>query len=830
MASMKAALSAMPRLYRLAGLKACVTCAIVAVSLVAQTFRSALTAQVDPPPLGSHITVAPLADLPSSGDLFSVLDTAIPEVIADRIDSGGLTTGEPARIGAHGSSWTQTRFHVGGVDITDPTGAGTPLLLPQVSMWERVEGTTGLMAIDDSAPGLAIRLTPRRPADAWHRQIAVAGTVPGLLAGRADANPPAVARLDSWLDGDLLAGGPIVPTRVGIVWTATATKATRFERASLDPLDSNLLASFAHLLATPSRTDTVGLIGWGERAQYPVANRTVFDRPFARERSLGAHGQADWNHQADDGRALLSLFGGATLGDRTNDLAPPPAVVMERLRDGPVPELLNPGTGSSRVWTAGGSLTLMGRPQLFEGRIIVGGEVSGAFAAYRPAFSGTVGETLDGLPAHVWQFASTGVDSEWRSLAWNLYASDRLLLHPRLTVEAGARLERITGASATTDRAIAWTGLMPRASARWMIVDAHQITAFGGFGRYGHRLPLSDLAWGDPAAPTGRMFLWNSPNGGTRPPLASEIGALVARVGPGTGGDPAFAAIDPSLRRPHMDEIVTGFDARPTASSFVRLSAIGRRERDLIGAADVGVPESAYTVSYLFDKGVDLVGAQDDQLLPVYNRPRSTFGADRYLLTNPPDDEASFVGADLTYEAQTDHLFLLLGATAGRSEGLSANRGFNAIENDDAVVGEVFVDPNARTFAQGRLFTERGYTLKWSGAYHFPHDATIGAIARYQDGQHFARLVIVPDLDQGPEAIRAFRNGKTRFTYTLTIDVRLQKQIAVGDRKLTLVIDAFNLVNKAKEVEEFPVTGPLSRLTAAVQPPRAIHIGARVTF
>ena len=44
------------------------------------------------------------------------------------------------------------------------------------------------------------------------------------------------------------------------------------------------------------------------------------------------------------------------------------------------------------------------------------------------------------------------------------------------------------------------------------------------------------------------------------------------------------------------------------------------------------------------------------------------------------------------------------------------------------------------------------------------------------------------------------------------------------------MIDAYNLLNTAKEVEEFPVTGPTSRLTAAVQPPRAIHVGFRVTF
>jgi hypothetical protein len=376
---------------------------------------------------------------------------------------------------------------------------------------------------------------------------------------------------------------------------------------------------------------------------------------------------------------------------------------------------------------------------------------------------------------------------------------------------------------------VSWENLLPRAHLRVALTDFARISAFGGYARYGHRLALGTLAWGDPTAPVGRMFLWTTRDG-TRPPLASEIGSFVARVGPGEGGDPTFTSIDPALRRPHMDEIVTGFEGRPTDRSFVRLSAIGRREHDLIGAVDIGVPESTYAVSFIPDAGIDLVGSQDDQLLAIYNRARSTFGADRYVVTNPWDHESSFVGADLTYQTQTEHLFLLMGVTAGRSEGLSANRGFNAIENDLGVIGEVFIDPNARSHAQGRMFTERGYTVKWSGAYRFPHDATFGVVARYQDGQHFARLVIVPNLNQGPEAIRAFRNGRTRFTYTLTIDVRLQKQFSVGGVRLTGLVDAFNLLNKAKEVEEFPVTGPLSRLTAAVQPPRVIHVGARIAF
>jgi len=65
------------------------------------------------PPLGAAVTVGPLGALPAAGNLFALLDTLVPDVIADRIDAGGTGAGSPARTGAHGSTWTQTIFRVG---------------------------------------------------------------------------------------------------------------------------------------------------------------------------------------------------------------------------------------------------------------------------------------------------------------------------------------------------------------------------------------------------------------------------------------------------------------------------------------------------------------------------------------------------------------------------------------------------------------------------------------------------------------------------------------------------------------------------------------------
>jgi hypothetical protein len=84
------------------------------------------------------------------------------------------------------------------------------------------------------------------------------------------------------------------------------------------------------------------------------------------------------------------------------------------------------------------------------------------------------------------------------------------------------------------------------------------------------------------------MYRWNATTAG--PPQANAIGPLVQRWGPGSGGVAGFSTIDPALKRPVMEEAVLGFEARPHPSSFVRLAAIGRRESNLIGVVDVGVP------------------------------------------------------------------------------------------------------------------------------------------------------------------------------------------------------------------------------------------------
>jgi hypothetical protein len=417
----------------------------------------------------------------------------------------------------------------------------------------------------------------------------------------------------------------------------------------------------------------------------------------------------------------------------------------------------------------------------------------------------------------------------------------------RLFVEAGLRLESSSGEAGGAAQGVSWTTLSPRVSTRLRLLESGRVTVFGGYADYRHALRLEPLAFGDPNGPQAAVHLWADANGDGRFDPA-ERGVLVARVGPGAA-DGTLAAIDPSLRPPRTREFVAGVEWSPGNDWTVRLIGFDRRERDLLESVDFGVPISGYDVRYLPDPSGDIHGPQDDQLLPVYDRRPETFGLDRYLLTNPSGHTSLHQTVELRVEKPVGSRFVFLaGATASRTEMAGANRGYRVMENDQGILGELFDDPNADTHSRGRSFFDRAFTIKMAGSYRGPGDWRIGAVARYQDGQPFGRLVVVPDLRQGPEAVPATPRGQIargwavddegryvvpsghRFTFTLTVDARVEKGLRLGPHRLAVFAEAFNLLGTANEVEEDPLWGSGFRTPTAVQAPRAVALGLRLDF
>jgi hypothetical protein len=762
--------------------------------------------------IGSSLSPTFLSNLPSS-NIYQLLETTEGEVTSDRFYGGGLNTGRPARDGAFLNSWTQTQFFVGDVNVTVPDG-GAPFLFPSVSVWDRVDIGTSLVPVAFNAAGFAVGFQPARPASAWTGIIEGSAAGSGLVARSSTSVAPPIETLSHWTQGRLLVSGPVSP-RAGLVAAVDWAGAEQVERTGVKQADGQAGSVFANLVVAPTSRDSVRTVGWVQRTQAPFAGAAAFHEPVAADKTTFTHVQTTWERQTPKAGAWR-LFGAYSQADGARADATPVAPVVERLTDGPVSLLVASGDRTDRQWSVGARAVTAPHSHT----LLAGIDIGRASTRIGPGFTGAVGELVDGNRARMWQYSNRGVDSQRHATTALGFVDDRIALGPGRTLDAGISYDGVSGSADQAAAGISWHNVLPRLSLRWKRSPSSYVTYVAGYRRAVDRLTLDTLAVGDPFAPTAVVSRWT----------AQGVGPVVARVGPGTGGDPTFSAIDPSLSRPTTDEVVAGVDVQLTPGIRGRIIGVAKHTRHLFNLVDTGAPISSYSTFTIVDGRPASDGG--DVLLPVYNRLPSSFGADRYLLTNNAvEGDAWFEGLVLNAEASVRRLALLFNATASQTDGPAVNRGFHAEENDLGGAGELFVDPNATPGARGRLFYDRAFTMKLSAVYQFPHQVTLGAIARYQDGQPFSRVTVVPDLNQGTEFVRAYPAGDARFMFTGTLDVRVQKRVNIGATGLDVFVDAYNLLNMGNEVEEHVVTGfPAFRDITAVQPPLAVHIGLRLHF
>jgi len=757
-------------------------------------------------------------DLPSSGTVGGLLETLIPEIISDRIEGGGHSVGSASRLGARGSSWTQTAFQLGGVDFTDPGRFGGSLLFLDPSWLDGVEVTTAMMGVEESAPGVSMRMIPVRPSDTWGGRAEFFSTLSS--PSTPTAGVPPISTLHKWRRLTASASGP-VGNRAKAMFGVTANNASRFDRADPTLLHSRDVGGIAHLVFAPSANDEISSIVAGRSARVPLDSRLLVDQPDARQRVFDLLMEVDWRHRA-------RLFSLSAAGGYWNFAAKPDPVsssslaYVDSILDRQVIDSMSASQSHQR-WSV--ILNATGLPGN-ENRWLRGGragvEIGGETAADGALLAPVVAESVEGFPARLWRL--NGGRTAHGGTTFTAYVGETLPLWSRLTMDAGVRSEIMT-ASAETGASIKWIDVFPRISLRWNVDSNQRVTGVLGLGQYGHRLPLELLNYGDPAAASAEVFGWTDRNG-DRQFNTGEQGALIARVGTGPNGT---SAVDDRLQRPKLNELLLGVEVRPSARWTIGFTGLARQEHHVMAAVNDGAPLDAYTVSAVPDPGGDLLDPADDQHLPVYNRRPETFGADRYLLTNP-GIMTTYHGLELNVRYGGDRLWIIGGASAGRMEGPAAARGFHVFQNDAAIPTDAFSNPNAATFVHGTPFSDRGYTIKTSGTYRFAHDVRLGIVSRYQDGQPFSRIVLAQNLNQGPEVIRAYRAARTRFTYTLTADARLQIPFVIAKQRFDIVGDVFNFVNMKNEVEESALTGPGFRTPTALQPRRVVHLGVRVPF
>lgn len=759
-------------------------------------------------------------DLPVADNLWSLVETAAPFTILDRMDTGGLGTGRAGLAGNRGESWALVEARVDGLPIRYPTHTG---LLPLAGAMNGVEAVTvssGLAPLDVGTPGVLIGVVARRPGPSWHGDVDASATAPGMVGTNALPYAPSIGRIDTWRSVGVVAGGPVAE-RTGIVASAAATNASFFERDLPQTFTAGATSALAHLVSNPGTRDQVRVIGGFDRVNPLFDDRRQFADIDVNERGTFGRVQVVWDHVAPTGsrRSVALAVQRATWAPDV--VAGAIGGTMDRVLDGVVPP-----PAADRTQTHLDARVEIGAPirrwKRTANEFYGGVTFARSTAAHDIVALPVVAESVAGLPARVWMPRAPASSSRRTLQELAVFGGDRIIVGPRLTLDLGVRADIARGSAADNEIGIDWNTLSPRVAVRW---SPAALSVFGGVGRYTGGHALSFLAFGDPGEATWDVRRWHDTNANGAFD-AGEAGVLVARAGHG----PSVASLDPDLRAPRTTEWTVGAELRAAPYSTIRGAIIVRRQDDLVGVENPGVPLSSYRLFHVPDANADELSPDDDQLLPIYERLPSSFGQDALVLTNPHADPLAYDGIEVTYQFESPRWFVLFGATAYRIVGWGGALGYRVSENDQLVLGDRFWNPNALKDDYGRLFFDRAYVGKWTVAYRGAGDMRYAIVTRYQDGQPFTRFVVAPDLAGGPEIVHAFTMGRTRFTYMGTIDIRVEKGFAIGARRASIRLDAFNITNHANEVEEDAVTGPNFRLPTAVQPPRTLRVGVRFEF
>lgn len=782
-------------------------------------------------------------ELPSAHNVWSLVENQDLSATVSRIDVGGLWGTIPPYFSARGgTTWTQSRYYLNGMDVSDPYSKGMPLLYPDFYSLRAARMINASPSPDALSPGGHFNLITKKAESGFHGGASLF-FIDKIL--QSDNITPALEseglfeshKFNQSIDGNFHLSGPIMPGKLSFVTSLTRYQVSR-DIAEYEGDDESFVSSA--LLGLTYRFDESSLLDilWtGQIVTHPTygAYRKVPEAATAERRDYYNVFQAIWRKNIQNRHYFKAGFGFAQ-GHIRSDFQPDSGLQygVEIFRKTPSDAAASAIKSTRNLWTLQiqGDSFLSSRRHI-QHRFQYGLQLQYAAASSSEEIKNNLHRHFFGdSPLEVVKF-DMPIDHKEAGLHFSFYIQDSITLADFFSIYFGLHLSGsrgwIPGNSASGETTnVNWLHISPRLGLMIPLIRSKMVAFRISAGRYYFTLPLEYLTYGNPGAMGGMVYDWSDRNqdGWYQ---EGESGRLLRRVGP------RYAEIDEDLKRPYTNELAMSFEAAFGSSWHFTFGLFARETRNLIGTVNTGVPASAFNPVTINDSGDDRIpGNHDDLIFTVFDQNEETLGQDYFLLTNADPETwiSRYHGADFTLVKHFGRRFtFFLSLTATNAKG-STNPGNTHTENDDGVVGSLYDNPNTLINAEGRVVFDRAYTGRIGVNYLAPFGIRLGCVIKYYDGQPFARKLIVPDLTQGPFYIQANPRGLSRYEYNRTVDIRLEKIFSLQNGKLRVILDGFNILNRNLATEENEWTSPEYPLRYAteIQSPRVFRLGLAYEF
>ncbi len=327
----------------------------------------------------------------------------------------------------------------------------------------------------------------------------------------------------------------------------------------------------------------------------------------------------------------------------------------------------------------------------------------------------------------------------------------------------------------------------------------------------------------------GNRVLDEGPSGGLAD--SPELGRRLATLG-GAG----TVTVDPDLGSAYGHEISAHFEQQVADDLSFRGSYVYKNARNLYGIVDMN---RAFTYRIPFpyaDRGADDVeGTADDQVLQLFDRPPDVPEDRRYV--NPgrhglPSPDGDYHTVEMALDRRfSDRWMLLTSFLHTRARALlqtTSSASVRTAARFDFVDGTTY-EWRVNQARFGRVATTY-WNYKLAGRYVFPYEIGFSAAYRLQSGYQVGRRITVQLPNAGTERVMANPYDE-RAPHVGIFDLRAEKQLALrAGVSLTLLLDAFNVLNDASVLNFRTISGPRHNEIIAILNPRVLRTGLRLEF
>lgn len=372
----------------------------------------------------------------------------------------------------------------------------------------------------------------------------------------------------------------------------------------------------------------------------------------------------------------------------------------------------------------------------------------------------------------------------------------------------------------------------PRLGVNYALQDGKTVVkAF--WGRFYNELATVLANNANPGGENYRIYQFRDTNGNRLFDGSGELGDVVSA----TGG--ISTTIDENFRPPYADEFSSAVEHQFWGESSLRVAYVRKMARDIAGIRNV-LRDGQFTVPTTVNVNLQEfgLGSTGAEAITIYDIPAALRGQVQNVYTNWPDADYNYDTIQLGFNKRWAGGFFVQSSFdyQWRNELRGAPSNGNATSQVSVSGDPLSTDPigvgffhNVRPDVPNRQKT-RNWQAHVAGRYVFKYDIGIGVNYRVQSGYGYARVITTALPNAGTVSFFA-SDLRNNYSDTVPIlDFRVDKALAFGRFKASLMLDLFNSLN-VNPVSNFVLTNgtAYNRIIAALDP-RTAQIGVRFQF